>query len=76
MSAATNIAAAIESLAEVIAEQTAAWAAAGQPQSWSINGVSVSWGGWLSEKVKALTDLQVLQQQLQGPFVTRSRHRG
>lgn len=73
--AAESIAAARDSLAAVIATETAKWQAQGCPPTYSVDGESYDWNNWLAGKTAALESLTKQAQALQGPFIIRSRVR-
>lgn len=64
-----------DNLLRIVDEQTLAWVAAGCPPTFSIDGESYSWEGWLSSKLEALktVDAMILRA---SPYYQRSRHRG
>ena len=70
-----SLAAARDNLAQLIADQTAAWVAAGCPPTLSVDGESYDWNGWLDAKTAALDKLTDLIRRASGPFIVRSRGR-
>lgn len=64
-----------DNLLRIIDEQTAAWAAAGCPVTFSADGESYAWNEWLSAKMEAVKLLEERIARAQ-PFYLRSRHRG
>ena len=64
-----------ENLLRIVDEQTAAWAEAGCPPTFSIDGESYSWNEWLSSKLSAVEQLDKLIQRA-SPYYVRNRNRG
>jgi len=62
-------------LIAVVKAQTAAWVAAGCPPTFSVDGESYDWNGWLDSKTKAIQDLTDLINKLSAPWTVRSRGR-
>lgn len=63
------------SLEAIVATQTAAWEAAGCPTTFSVDGESYDWNGWLQSKLDAIERLNKLIRGAK-PYAIRSRVRG
>lgn len=70
-----TLTAARDNIAGVVANQTAAWLAAGCPPTFSIDGESYDWNNWLAGKLDAIERLNVQIQNVSDPFIVRSRVR-
>jgi hypothetical protein len=70
-----NLIAARDNLEQLVADQTAAWVAAGCPPTYSVDGESEDWNNWLAGKIDALEKLNELVR-VARPFIVRSRLRG
>jgi hypothetical protein len=72
---AENAETALNNLLTVLATKTAEWVAAGMPPTFSLDGLSVNWVGWLRDMNAAIEAQAKLVAMLQGPFVRHSRAR-
>lgn len=75
MAAVDSIIRARDNLAQLIEIQTLKWLAAGCPPTYSVEGESYDWNNWLTSKTANLDTLNKTIQQMQGPFVIRSKGR-
>ncbi len=64
-----------DSLLAIVEAQTAAWEAAGCPTTFSVDGESYDWNGWLQSKLDAIERLDKLVNR-STPYAVRSRMRG
>lgn len=64
-----------DNLLQIIEEQTAAWVEAGCPPTFSVDGESFSWEGWLGSKLESVEKLNKLILRA-NPYYKTSRHRG
>lgn len=72
MAAVDSIITARDSLASIIATKVSEWESAGCPATYSIDGVSVQWGSWLTEKNDQLKAMNETIQAMQ-PYMRVSR---
>lgn len=72
----TDLQATRSNLIAIVKAQTAAWITAGCPTTYSVDGESYDWNGWLASKTKAIDDLTTLINRLNGPWINYSRGRG
>lgn len=66
-----NLTNARSSLISVVAAQTAAWATAGCPPTFSIDGESYDWNNWLAGKTAAIESMTKQIQQVGPPIRIR-----
>lgn len=70
-----DLKAARSSLVAVVRDQAAAWAAAGCPPTFSVDGESYDWSSWLKAKSDEIRGLTELINSMSSPWVVRSRGR-
>lgn len=71
----TALGASLDYLLQLQQDQLAAWASAGKPPTFSVDGESYSWGSWLAE-IDAAIDAKIGQRQkVSGPFIVRTKGR-
>ncbi len=75
MAAVDSVIRARDNLALLIEMQTAKWVASGCPPTYSIEGESYDWNNWLTSKMDNLNAMNQTIQQMQGPFIIRSKGR-
>lgn len=76
MAAADDALATLASLTAIVKAQTAAWVAAGMPPTFSIDGESYDWAGWLKAMTDAIGEQTKLLVLLNPPFALTSVARG
>jgi hypothetical protein len=58
----------IDGIISIMQVQQAAWIAAGQPPTYSINGQSVQWSAWWQDRLKDIQALQETKRVVASPY--------
>lgn len=75
MAAVDDLRTARDNVAAVIEAKTAEWVAGGCPPTFSVDGESYDWNGWLSARTAELKSLTESIRLLGGSYIVRTRGR-